>query len=68
MDHSQITTMTRSGLWNNKLIIASTTTNDPKTKFELYATGEADMNGRTYIAIPVNTNITHELKQKYNLL
>jgi|TARA_Y100000992_G_C21273375_1_gene498350 hypothetical protein len=34
----------------------------------LYATGDCDLNGRIYIALPSNTLITSDIKKKYNLM
>jgi hypothetical protein len=38
-----------------------------KTNYVLYATGEATMSGRVYIALP-NKPLTHEEKLKYNIM
>tara|TARA_B110000208_G_scaffold141626_1_gene170937 strand:- start:191 stop:385 length:195 start_codon:yes stop_codon:yes gene_type:complete len=36
--------------------------------YELYASGDCDLNGRTYVPIKKGTVITRELKQKLNLM
>ena len=47
--------------------------NDPDKKsktdnYVLYATGNADLNGRKYVALPVETIIDDSIKKKYNLM
>jgi hypothetical protein len=39
---------------------------DPTKRYELYATGDADLNGRKYIALP--SKPTPEEIKKYNIL
>jgi len=39
---------------------------EPDKKYELYATGNADMNGRKYIALP--SKPTPEEIKKYNIM
>jgi hypothetical protein len=41
---------------------------DPTQEYQLHATGYADLSGRKYVALPANTQITEQVKQKYNLL
>jgi hypothetical protein len=36
--------------------------------YVLYPTGEADLNGRKYVALPKECTITSVIKQKYNLM
>jgi hypothetical protein len=36
--------------------------------WELHATGDCDLDGRKYQALPAGTKLTHELRQKYNLM
>ena len=40
---------------------------NPNTKWELHSTGDADLNGRKYVKIPIGTEITDEMKQDLNL-
>ena len=40
----------------------------PTNTYTLHATGDADLNGRKYIPLPVGTKITEEIKRKYNLM
>ena len=38
------------------------------SKYKLYATNESSIGGgRDYIALPTNTKLTWQMKQKYNL-
>jgi len=39
---------------------------EPIKRYELYATGDADMNGRKYVALP--SKPTQEEIKKYNIL
>lgn len=41
--------------------------NDPKQKYVLYATGDATMNGRIYIALP-DKPLSYEDKIKHNIM
>ncbi len=64
---SDITKMNTTYPWNGTL------TCDPNNKsksglYEYHATGDADLNGRKYIALPKETKITEEVKRKYNLM
>jgi len=34
----------------------------------LHATGDADLQGRKYIALPKNTILTSDIKKKYNIM
>lgn len=36
--------------------------------YELYATGDADLDGRKWVAIEINKNIDCSVKTKYNLI
>lgn len=64
---SQISSMNNSYPWNGTL----SCTDDHKSTsglYELHATGDADLNGRKYIALPKETKITEEVRRKYNLM
>lgn len=37
-------------------------------KYCLYATGDADLQGRKYISLPASLVITKKIKDKYNLI
>ena len=36
--------------------------------YELHATGDADLNGRKYIALPSGTKLTADVKKQYNIM
>jgi len=40
---------------------------DINKKYILYATGDADLSGRKYIAVPANKNLTEEEKLVLNI-
>ena len=64
---NQISTMNGSYPWNGALSCAE----DLKSSsglYELHATGDADLDGRKYVALPKETNITEDVKRKYNLM
>jgi hypothetical protein len=65
----QIKIMNLSYPWNNSI---KPKPEDLKTsstdRYILHATGDADLNGRKYIPLPVGTEITPEIKCKYNLI
>jgi len=65
----QIKIMNLSYPWSNCI---KPTPDDFKTsstgRYILHATGDADLNGRKYIPLPVGTEITPEIKCKYNLM
>ena len=42
--------------------------NDKNTEFILVATGDADLNGRIYVALPSNMTTNTYIKKKYNLI
>ena len=42
--------------------------NNYDDKYKLYPTGESDLNGRKYIALPENMVITNDVIKKFNLL
>jgi len=45
------------------------TSNLPKLerRYRLYATGDADVNGRVYVALPKDTQLTSKIIKKHNL-
>lgn len=63
----QITSLNYSYPWNGSIINANKL-NDKKIKYELYPTGDCDLDGRKYVALPVGTKINQDLKIKYNLI
>ena len=63
----QIISMNASYPWNGTLSIPQ----DVKSKkglYNNYATGDADLNGRKYVALPADMKLTSEIKKKYNLM
>lgn len=57
--------MNKSYPWNGTIDIKSSNNN---IKYKLHATGDADLNGRKYVAIPVDTKISREIARKYNII
>ena len=56
-------------VWRQAPITIKDETNSNDTKYVLHATGECDLNGRTYIALPASLNINDsDIKKKYNLM
>jgi len=59
--------MNKTKLWNGSI-------NEPfKSKkddnYKLYSTGDVSIsNGRTYVSLPVNLELTFEICRKYNIL
>ena len=74
MDYKQYTNREISDLnntqtWYQKPIEIKSDKKDKNEKYILHATGDADMNGRKYIALPYNCDTSNQaIKQKYNLL
>jgi len=70
----EINDLNTTRLWRQTPITIKDKTNSNvtetnKPKYILHATGECDVNGRTYIALPANVNINDsEIKKKYNLM
>ena len=57
-----IADLNKNDVWSRTPITIKEETNSNKTKtnktkYILYATGECDLDGRTYIALPTNVNI-----------
>ncbi len=66
---SQLFSMNCSPTWNNCITIHDDTFKKSKSNhFNLYPTGYADLNGRKYVAIPTDVNITPQIKQLYNII
>ncbi len=63
----QLTSMNSSYTWRNTIFIP----NDVQSKsslYSIYPTGYADLNGRKYVALPADTQLTHHIKEKYNII
>ena len=63
--YNELKTMNKGYPWEGKIIF---TDNNDKLLYKLYASGDSDMFGRFYIAIPDNIKITPEDKLKYNII
>ena len=62
---SEIREMNCTPLWNRSIKVEK----GVETKYSLYPTGDADLNGRKYIALPANIDPTNlEIRRKYNLI
>ena len=65
---STIETMNYTSTWNH-CIKFSKSKSKSDILYELHPTGECDLNGRKYIALPKNTNINDpNIRKKYNLI
>ena len=65
---NDIKEMNKNYPWSSQKIEVKTISNNTNTKFILHATGEADVDGRKYIALPSNIIIDSDIKKKYNLM
>ena len=67
--NSEISDLNKTQTWFQKPIEIKGDKKDKNEKYILHATGDADMNGRKYIALPYNCDTSNQaIKQKYNLL
>lgn len=64
---SDIRSINKKRQWNYSINTVEIDNSNSNKNYKLYATGEADMSGRKYIALPSNTIITPKIKEKYNL-
>tara|TARA_Y100000816_G_C25844609_1_gene441293 strand:+ start:47 stop:277 length:231 start_codon:yes stop_codon:yes gene_type:complete len=72
-NESQIQSMNYGALWNGCITIhkekKSLFSNKPvSSEFELHATGDADLNGRKYVALPKGTELTDKVRKQYNIM
>lgn len=63
---SSVYLMNTNDVWKYSITNASLI--DPTQTYQLHATGYADLNGRKYVALPTNIQLTQQIKQQYNLL
>ena len=71
-----ITSMNGSSTWRDSISIAPPeTTKSNKSSwsseplYNLHATGDADLNGRKYVALPVGTDTSNpRIRSEYNLM
>ena len=62
----QLKEMNMAYPWNSQKINFK---DNNKTKYILYSTGDADINGRVYVALDSKIDVTNdEIRKKYNLL
>ena len=57
-----------SSLWNNGIFFTTEYPRQNKTEYVLYSTGQYDLSGRKYCAIPKGENITPTLRNKYHIM
>ena len=64
----RLNTMNYGALWNQGIIIPENIKNK-SDEWQLHATGDADLNGRKYVALPPGTNTKDpNIIKKYNLI
>ena len=68
----EINSLKYTDIWRNCITIDDKPNGKYKYKkveeFKNYATGDCDLDGRKYIALPADLKITEEVKKKYNIL
>ena len=64
---NDIISMNASSIWKNSIIYDNSKPSDGSL-YELYPTGDADLDGRKYISLPKGTVITEQIKRKYNII
>ncbi len=62
---ASLSSMNYSRTWNHCITIPEKSTQDT---YKLHATGDADLNGRKYVALPASMVITPEVKRAYNIM
>jgi hypothetical protein len=60
-----IDTMNYNATWNHCISKPETSKSN---SYVLYPTGDADLNGRKYVALPCEINVSSSVKQKYNII
>ena len=55
------------GVWQN-CILFDNSNSSKNDSYVLHATGDADLNGRKYIALPAGTKIDNSIRKEYNLI
>ncbi len=64
---SQLNSMRYNNIWRNSIYIPTEYEN-LFDYWQLFATGDATLDGRIYVAIPTNILITQQIKTKYNIM
>lgn len=59
--------MNSSSVWNNRIILPLVAY-DENTKFNLYATWQADLGGRYYVAVRSGREVNMDVRGRYNLM
>jgi len=59
--------LSNSDLWKNSIKNVPRVSKNDTTKYTLYSTGDADLNGRKYVSLPSNKVLTDYEKRKYNI-
>jgi len=59
--------LSNSELWKNSIKNVPSVSKNDTTKYTLYSTGDADLNGRKYVSLPSNKVLTDYEKRKYNI-
>tara|TARA_B110000444_G_C18707986_1_gene532311 strand:- start:237 stop:449 length:213 start_codon:yes stop_codon:yes gene_type:complete len=59
--------MNSSSVWNNRIILPLVAY-DENTKFNLYATWQADLGGRYYVAVRSGREVNTDVRGRYNLM
>ena len=63
----EIAIKNNNSIWNNTISIVKTQKNNEL--YSLHPTGDADLNGRNYVALPKGTNVKDpKIIKKYNLI
>ena len=66
---SEIGDLNKTKVWSRTPIEIKEQSDKKNQKYILHATGDCDLNGRTYIALPINCDHNDsEIKKKYNLM
>ena len=66
---SEINSLNNTPTWIGSPIKIEDKKKNTEQKYVLHATGHADMNGRKYIALPSNRDVSDPtIKRKYNLM
>ena len=66
---SEINSLNNTPTWIGSPIKIEDKKKNTEQKYVLHATGHADMNGRKYIALPSNCDVSDaNIRRKYNLI
>ena len=68
MDREQLRALSNEREWCGKLEVVPPRLDQPHTRYELHPTGDADLNGRTYVALPIGTRLSDEVRRRHNLI